>query len=451
MNHIEVFMHSISMAINMVLNRRNLGLNMENKGLNMKNDTIKLDYKWVREQFTTLSEMSDDFAFFDNAGGTFACVQSNHIAEKFYNQYKMQPNGVTQKQAEAGRLMDTGRAKIAALLGVEIAALTYGPSTTQNFNNLANALTDYIAKGDEIIVTNQDHEANIGCWERLAKQCDAKLIFWQVDAEGELNIDDLRPLLSAKTKLLSFTHSSNIIGTINDVNEIAQLVADTCPQKPLLFADGVSYAPHNLPDIGKLNVDAYCFSTYKTFGTHMGIMYTSERLTKLARAQCHFFNVGVENYSVFDAAGPDHAAIASLAGIADYYADFARHHGLNDAKNLNQARQYACAIMHEAETALLAKLLAFFATKPRVKIYGKPTIENREANVAFTVEGKSSKSIVEALGAKNIAAKYGHFYAYRLMQALGLDLDDGVVRLSFAHYISQAETERLIAVLDEIL
>ncbi|MBL1419182.1 MAG: aminotransferase class V-fold PLP-dependent enzyme [Alphaproteobacteria bacterium] len=410
---------------------------------------MKLDYEWVRAQFPILGNDADDFSFFDNAGGTFPCVQSNRISEKFYNQYKMQPYGETQKQAEAGRLMDVGRAKMAELVGVEIADLTYGPSTTQNFNNLAHALTDHIVAGDEIIVTNQDHEANIGCWERLAQLKGAKLVFWQVDASGELQQDDLRQILSAKTKIVSFTHSSNIIGSINNINEIAALVADTCPQKPLLFADGVSYAPHNLPDIGKLNVDAYCFSTYKTFGTHMGIMYTSKRLTKLARAQCHFFNIGVENYSVFDAAGPDHAAIASLAGIADYYADFARYHGLNEAKNLNQTREFSCAIMHEAETALLDELLAFLGEKSNVTIYGKSASAGREANVAFTVEGITSQSIVEALGAKNIGAKYGHFYAYRLMQALGLD--DGVVRLSYAHYLTQADNVKLLAALDKII
>lgn len=411
---------------------------------------MKLDYKWVRAQFPMFSNVEDDFAFFDNAGGTFPCAQSNVIAEKFYNQYKIQPYGMTQKQAEAGRLMDEGRAKMAELLGVEIADLTYGASTTQNFNNLANALTDHIVTGDELIVTNQDHEANIGCWERLAQLKNAKLVFWQVDAAGELQLDDLRQILSTKTKLISFTHSSNIIGSINNVNEIAELM-DELPQKPLVIVDGVSYAPHKLPDIAALNVDAYCFSTYKTYGTHMGIMYASNRLTEMARAQCHFFNKGVAEYSVFDAAGPNHAAIASLAGIADYYAEFATHHGLNDGANLNEARQYACEIMHEAETALLDKLLKFFATKPKVKIYGRSNVEGREANVAFRVEGMTSKSIVEALGAKNIGANYGHFYAYRLIEALGLDLDDGVVRLSYAHYVSAVENGRLIAALDEII
>lgn len=416
----------------------------------MKIDNVKLDSEWVRAQFPLLADGAGDFSFFDNAGGTFPCVQSNSISETFYNRYKMQPYGATEKQAEAGRLMDVGRAKMAELVGVEIADLTYGPSTTQNFNNLAHALTDHIMAGDEIVVTNQDHEANIGCWERLAQLKGAKLVFWQVDAGGELQLDDLRQILSGKTKIVSFTHSSNIIGSINNVNEIADLVVDTCAQKPLIFADGVSYAPHNLPDIGKLNVDAYCFSTYKTFGTHMGIMYASKRLTKLARAQCHFFNIGVKNYSVFDAAGPDHAAIASLAGIADYYADFARHHGMNDVKNLNDARALACAIMHEAETALLSELLAFLVAKSNVTIYGRSGVAGREANVAFRVDGVSSQSIVAALGAKNIGAKYGHFYAYRLIKALGLDLDDGVVRLSYAHYLTKADNDRLIAALDEI-
>ncbi|MCJ8323108.1 MAG: aminotransferase class V-fold PLP-dependent enzyme [Rhizobiales bacterium] len=412
---------------------------------------MAIDYEWVRAQFPMLANLKDDFTFLDNAGGTFPCVQSNQISEKFYNQYKLQPFGITETQAEAGRLMDAGKADMAETLGVQIADLTYGPSTTQNLTNLANALTDYIVAGDEIIVTIQDHEANIGCWERLASLKQAKLVFWQVDAGGELHLDELKKILSPKTKMLSFTHSSNIIGSVNDVNAIAKLVADKCPQKPLIIVDGVSYAPHNLPNITDLNIDAYCFSSYKTFGTHLGIMYTSNRLAKIARPQCHFFNVGVKNYSLFDAAGPDHAAIASLAGISAYYKAFAQHHGLNDAANLNEARIFACKIMAEAETKLLYKLLEFLATKPNVTIYGKKTTMGREANISFTVDGKSSKSIYEALGAKNIGVKYGHFYAYRLIEALGLDLEDGVVRLSYAHYLTPHDNDRLIAALDEIL
>lgn len=410
-----------------------------------------IDYEWVRTQFPMLTNLKDDFTFFDNAGGTFPCVQSNRISDKFYNEYKIQPYGITETQAQAGRLMDAGRSDIAETLGLQISDLTYGPSTTQNLNNLANALTDYIAAGDEIIVTNQDHEANIGCWERLAKLQNAQLVFWQVDDEGELNLDELEKILSPRTKILTFTHSSNIIGSVNDVNAIANLVAKKCSQEPLVFVDGVSYAPHNLPDIAALNVDAYCFSTYKTFGTHLGIMYTSDRLNKLARPQNHFFNVGLKNYSLFDAAGPDHAAIASLAGIAAYYNEFAKHHGVNDAANLYEARIFACKIMAEAETKLLQQLLEFLATKPNVTIYGKKSTAGREANVSFRVKGKSSKSIYEALGAKNIGVKYGHFYAYRLIETLGLDLDDGVVRLSYAHYLTPDDNARLIAALNEIL
>lgn len=412
----------------------------------------KIDYEWVRAQFPILNQQNDsDFVFFDNAGGTFPCKQSNDISAEFYNHHKMQPYGMTEPQAEAGRMMDTGRSKMADLLGLKISDLTFGASTTQNFNNLANGMVDYIEQGDEIIVSQQDHEANIGCWERLAQLKGAKLLFWAVDDLGELHLDDLKKLLSEHTKLVSFTHCSNIIGSVNDVNAIAELVKAQCPQKPVVIADGVAYAPHSLPDIESLNVDCYCFSSYKTFGTHLSIMYTSERLQKLARPQCHFFNVGVNNYSIFDAAGPNHAALASLAGIADYYEAFARHHGLNDYKNLQQAQQYACKIIQKSEEILVEKLLALLATK-QVKIYGKSDINGRNAIVSFTAKGMTSKNIMDALGAKNIGVKCGHFYAYRLIEVLGFDdLSDGVLRISYGHYLNEQDNGRLITALDEIL
>ena len=215
--------------------------------------------------------------------------------------------------------------------------------------------------------------------------------------------------------------------------------------------DCVSYAPHMLPDITALDVDAYCFSTYKTFGVHMGLMFTSEKINRLATPQCHFFNIDKPNYSIFDAAGPDHASIASLAGIADYYQEFAIHHGMNDNGDLNDARKYASEIMHEAETELLKDLLALIRRK-NVRVYGKERVEGREANISFTVYGMDSKDVIEALAQKNIGAKYGHFYAYRLLEALGIkDLEDGVVRISYAHYLNKADNERLLGVLSDIL
>ena len=128
-------------------------------------------------------------------------------------------------------------------------------------------------KGSEVIVTDQDHEANIGAWQRLCERTGAKLKVWPVDAtNGELDIEQFLNLLSPATAIVCLTHSSNIVGTINPIEEV---ISHCRPQGTRVVVDGVSFAPHQWPDIPALLPDAYCFSTYKTYATHLGVMYTS--------------------------------------------------------------------------------------------------------------------------------------------------------------------------------
>jgi selenocysteine lyase/cysteine desulfurase len=415
-----------------------------------------LDIDFLRSQFPFFeTEMSKQWAFFDNAGGTFACGAVVDRLTRFYRENKVQPYTHNAVAAAASEQMAAGRSAIAALLGVPETTLTLGPSTTQNFNTLSIACAAFLEPGDEILVCEQDHEANIGGWERTARLTGAVLRVWPVDPEtGELELATLEECLNAKTRIVSVTHSSNIIGTVNPINDIVR-AGHRVGAKVVI--DGVSYAAHTWPDVLSTGADAYAFSTYKTFATHLGVLYVAPDFLAQLTPQCHFFNAG-NPWACLDAAGPDHAAIAALAGLGELFETLHEHHfeaGVEvraeaPALALQEKATAVSRLMNQHEGALCALLLDALDRLP-VRIIGKPTMDGREANVAFVPDAYPAQALGTMLAEKGIAATGRHFYAFRLIEKLGIDTDDGVLRISFAAYNTKEETLRLIAALESIL
>jgi selenocysteine lyase/cysteine desulfurase len=402
----------------------------------------QLDIDFVRRQFPVFqTELGQQIGFLDNAGGSYVAGAVIDRLTDFYTNYKVQPYGANPISNRAGEAMDEGRRTMAALLNVSPDLVTLGASSTQCFNTLAHACAPLVQPGTEVIVTEQDHESNIGGWERLCRQQGATLSLWKVDpASGELILDDLEKLLSDKTVIVAVTHSSNIIGTINPIREIAERVHHFNAR---LVVDGVSYAPHAWPNLDDLGADAYVFSTYKTYGTHQGVMVIKEYFLNEVAPQCHFFNVSYPNKRL-DSAGPDHASIAALAGIGDYFSALYNHHFGTEDIPLHQKARAVSQLMNQHENRLCAYLLENLAEMP-IRLYGRPTTQQREANIVLASPKVSSQSLADGLVAYDIAAKNGHFYAYRLLQAMGIrDMTDGVLRISLSHYNTLEEMERCI-------
>ena len=402
----------------------------------------RLDTAFVRACFPAFAEpLPAKTAFFENAGGSYVAGAVLERLVHFYRANKVQPYGASEILRAAGEQMDVGRQTLAALLGVPTDTVTLGPSTTQNINTLALACAAIVGAGDKVVVSGQDHEANIGAWERLCRRNGAEFVQWAVHpSSGELPPEALPRLLDGKVKLLCMTHSSNILGTLNPVAEAVGL----CRERGVrIVVDGVSCAPHQWPDLPRLRPDAYCFSTYKTYATHLGVMYTAPDFAAAIDPQCHYFNIG-HPAKRLDGAGPDHAAIAALAGLGDYFAASYRHHfGESDAP-LHQKTVAVSNLMHRHEAALCAPLLEAVRQLP-LRIIGRDTMQDREANVALVSERYSSKALSAALAEKSIAAGHGHFYAKRLLERMGLkDSEDGVLRISFSHYNTEVEVTRVI-------
>ena len=341
--------------------------------------------------------------------------------------------------------MDEARARLAGLLGVDPDEVLFGPSTSQNTYVLAQAFRGLLRPGDAVVVTNQDHEANSGAWRRLA-DAGVDIREWRVDPQsGALDVEGLARLLDGRVKLVAFPHCSNIVGAINPV---AAWTALAHAAGALVCVDGVSYAPHGLPDVATLGADIYLFSSYKTFGPHQGVMVVRRALAERLPNQGHYFNAGVPSKRLTPA-GPDHAQIAATAGIADYVDALHARHYADDPGPLGRAARVH-DLQRARESSLLAPLLDFLRARDDLRLIGPDRAEDRAPTVAVALD-RPGEEVAAALAAHGIMAGGGHFYAVRLLEGLGIAPDHGVLRLSFLHYTHEDEIARLIAALDAVL
>ena len=408
---------------------------------------MQLDIDFVRKQFPAFSQKTlQDQAFFENAGGSYACQQVIDRLHRFYVERKVQPYSSYDASRLGGDEMDEAQVRLAEILGVATDEVSFGPSTTQNTYVLANAFADWLLDGDTIIVTNQDHEANTGPWRRLADR-GIKVLEWQLNKDtGHLDINDLQKLLEQGVKLVCFPHCSNVVGEINKVSKIVNLIhsfgAFAC-------VDGVSYAPHGLPNVGKIGADIYMFSSYKTYGPHQGIMVVRRTLGEKLPNQGHYFNAKYLSKR-FTPAGPDHAQIAACAGIADYIDALHHHHGGPSSASPTQRGEFVHDLMRAHETEIMPPLLEWATSKNSVRLLGPVDAELRAPTVALDIK-QSPKVVAEKLARKGIMAGSGDFYAVRALEAHGIEPSKGVLRLSYVHYTNSEEIEKLVDALDTII
>jgi len=406
---------------------------------------VDLDISFVRSHFPAFSDKElAGWAFFENAGGSWPCTQVVERLHSFYMQHKVQPYAPYKASARAGEKMDEAWENIAAYLNVDPTEVSFGPSTSQNVYVLAQAFSRNWRPGDEIIVTNQDHEANSGPWRRLADQ-GIVVREWQVDpSTGCLELESLDQLLSTKTKLVAFPHCSNIVAHINPVQRICERVRKAGAST---VVDGVSYAGHGFPDVAELGADVYLFSTYKTFGPHLGAMVVRQQTMQRLDNQSHFFNAD-QPRSKLVPAGPDHAQIAAAAGITEYFDAVYAHH-FSDASTIATRRQRVRHLFQRHERRLLKILLDYLGERTDLELIGPANPAQRASTVSL-VSRHNHESLVQQLSEKRIMCWNGDFYSRRLIEALGIDPVSGVVRLSFVHYTSEGDITKLIDALDTI-
>ncbi|MCV6586488.1 MAG: aminotransferase class V-fold PLP-dependent enzyme [Marinibacterium sp.] len=405
-----------------------------------------LDVDFVRAQFPAFAEPAlAGQGFFENAGGSYTCQPVIDRLTRFYHQRKVQPYAPYAASQLGGAEMDEARSRLAAIMGVNSDELSFGPSTTQNTYVLAQAFRKFLSPGEAIIVTNQDHEANSGPWRRLTED-GIEVREWAINPQtGRLDPKALARLLDEKVRLVCFPHCSNVVG---EINPVADITAMAHAAGAFVCVDGVSYAPHGLPDVGDLGADIYLFSAYKTYGPHQGIMVIRQGLGELLPNQGHYFNAE-SLYKRFTPAGPDHAQVAASAGMADYLDALYAHHfdAAADAKGRGQAVH---DLMRAHEVTLLQPLLDAVKGRNAVRLLGPDRAEARAPTVALALN-RPGEEVAADLAAHGIMAGGGDFYALRALDAMGVAPDRGVLRLSFVHYTTREEIDHLLNVLEDVL
>jgi cysteine desulfurase family protein (TIGR01976 family) len=403
-----------------------------------------LDLDFVRRHFPTLQE---GWTLFDNAGGSVPTRGVIDAVAEFLRRWPVQLGASYALSQEASARVAAGHRAMESWIGAPEGTVILGPSTTVNMKLLASALRPLWEEGDEIIVTNVDHEANIGAWRRL-EATGIRIKEWKLRPETlRLELEDLQALLTERTRLVACTHCSNILGAIVDVTEVTRRAHDA---GALVCVDGVAYAPHRRLRLKEWNVDFYGFSLYKTYGPHQAVLYGKREHLLAARGQNHFFHGEDQLPAKLEPGNANHELTASLPRILTYFEELAAHHGLAHGEAGLTA---VSDLIAEHEERLAAPLLDFLGSRPGVRIIGPETADRavRVPTISFTVEGRKASEIPPKVDEHHIAIRWGHFYAYRLIEALGLMDQDGIVRVSMVHYNTPDEVSRLVDVLDQVL
>ena len=409
----------------------------------------KLDLDFVRSQFPAFNDpLCKDWAFFENAGGSYVPQQVIDRLKTFMISTKVQPYASYPMSKIAGDNMDEATELFAKIINANNKEIIIGGSTSLNLYVLSNALKYFLKPGDEVIVTNQDHEANISPWRRL-EEVGAKIVEWKINPEtAELEIETLKKLLTNRTKILAVTHCSNIVGTINDLKKITTLAHS---KNAIVVGDGVSYAPHGFPDVKELGVDFYTFSLYKTYGPHLALLYGKEDIIKKLPNQNHEFLKGNYPYTI-NPGGPNHEELCSLIGIHEYLDKFYYHHFDKNSQNTREKINKINELIAIHEERIANPFLDYLNSRSDIKIIGQKKIENknRAPTISFTSNKMSSKNLSKHLVENGIATRNDNFYAWRCLEALGIDTEDGIIRTSMVHYNSEDDVDKLIEALKKI-
>ena len=392
----------------------------------------------IRASFPALQrrEGSHPVAYFDGPGGT----QVPRVVAESMTQYLLHHNANTHwaypTSAETDALLAGAREVLADFLGASAGEISFGANMTTILFHIARAIGRGLQPGDEIIVTELDHHANIAPWQALAKERGAVLKWLPLDL-GTFRHEEgaLARLLSPRTKVVAIGAASNIVGTITDV---APLTAMARQAGAITIVDAVHYAPHALVDVAALGADFVLCSAYKFYGPHIGVCYGRHDATaaldlpRLEPAPDYVpecLETGTQN----------HEGIVGAAAAVDFLASLS-----GDDRLPRRARLASTfASLHSRGDALLAQLWSGLFSIDGVTLYGPPPGTPRTPTVSFRVAGHTSEAVTRALAPLGVYVSHGDFYASTVARKLGM-ADEGLVRAGCSCYTTSDEVARLV-------
>ena len=403
---------------------------------------------FVERQFPALNPR--DFVYFDNAGGSLVLEGVAARVQDYLTTSSVQHGASYAKSRLAsGRLFEAQESIARFVNAKSPEEIIMGPSTSALLRTLSAMLSGRFGPGVEIIVSQVEHEANVGAWLNLEK-AGVQVKIWPVDTETlDLSTQTLAGLLTDRTRLVCVNHVSNILGTINPIREFADVVH---AHGAKICVDGVAYAPHRLIDVQAFDADYYVFSFYKTYGPHHATLIARHEDLREMPGINHFFVSEDEIPYKFQPGNVNYELSYGCIGISDYLIELAKHHSNAEAGEREYLAQ-AYNMIADHEEKLSARLLEYLNSVPGVRIIGDERAEAsvRVPTISFIAGDQDSRAIVEHVDQFSIGIHYGDFYARRLIDALGLEKQNGVVRVSMAHYNTEAEVDRLIGHFEAVL
>jgi cysteine desulfurase family protein (TIGR01976 family) len=380
--------------------------------------TAAFDVASIRARFSALDRK---LAFFDGGGGTQTPDEVIAAIADYLRESNANSGGEFETSRRTDALLTNARLAAAGFLGCEPDEVVFGANmTTLNFA-LSRAAARELSRGDEVIVTRLDHDANISPWLELADDLGIVVRFADVRPDDcTLDLAHLEAQLSDKTRVVAFPWASNAVGTLVDVERVAAL-AHTAGA--LAWVDAVHYAPHGPIDLAQAGADVLVCSPYKFYGPHLGLAFAREELLERWRPYRVRPTAEAPAGRRFETGTLPHELLAGFVAAVDYL----------------RSVGWEAIVRHER--ALGERFLG--ALPGNCRLYGLPTMDGRVATFAFTVDGHSPRVAAERLGERGIAVWHGDYYAVEIMKRLGLP--EGAVRAGIVHYNTAEEVDRLLA------
>jgi cysteine desulfurase family protein (TIGR01976 family) len=400
------------------------------------------DVERIRTAFPAVERLegSAPVAYFDGPGGT----QVPRVVADAVTDYLLHHNANTHwrypTSEETDAALARARAWLGALLGASADEIAFGANMTTLTFHVARALGRSWGPGDEIIVTELDHHANVAPWQALARDRGLTVrTARMIPDSGELNLPELERLVTQRTKLVAIGAAANALGTITDVRRAGDLVHAA---GGLLFVDAVHYAPHVLVDVAALGSDLLACSAYKFYGPHVGVLYGRRALVEALDVP-KLLPAPDDSPGRLETGTLNHEGIVGAARAVEFLAS------LSELGEPRAALRATFAALHVRGQQLTQQLWNGLSAIPGVTLYGPPPDRPRTPTVSFSVAGQDPGDIAAALAARGLFVSHGDFYATTVIERLGR-APEGLVRAGCACYTTTDEVARLVEAVESI-
>lgn len=382
-------------------------------------------------------------AFFDAPAGSQVPLPVIEAVAQYLTRQNANTGGAFRTSTATDEMIWGARERMADFLGAgSPGEIVFGANMTSLTYSLSRALVDAWSPGDELVVTELDHLANVAPWRRVAHERGLRVRTVPFFPDTcTLDLAALEASIGPRTRLVAVGYASNAVGTINDVQRVARLAQEV---GALCFVDAVHYAPHRPINVQEIGCDFLACSAYKFYGPHVGVLWGNQEHLE------HFPPVKVPPApdtvpERWETGTLSHEGIAGTAAAVDWIAALAP---AEDGDGRRARLQRGMQTIERYEMSLLPKLLASLEQIDGVRIFGPPPGTPRTPTVAFTVEGYTPRQIAERLAEEEIYVWDGDFYASTVIERLGLARSGGVVRAGLAPYVAEEDVERLLEALE---